>query len=204
MDLAGNTVAGIDEAGRGPLAGPVVAAAVILRHRQSIPGVADSKMLTAGQRVEAARRIRGEALAWALGVASRAEIDELNIYHATMLAMQRAFAGLGCPPDCVEVDGNRAPLFAGYAGTVTTIVEGDRLRQAIGAASILAKVHRDGLMTEIHDRYPGYGFAQHKGYATPAHRAALTMLGPCPEHRRSFAPVRKALMLTCSAWGGMS
>ncbi|MBL8201922.1 MAG: ribonuclease HII [Chromatiales bacterium] len=193
MNLAGETVAGIDEAGRGPLAGPVVAAVVVLGSDQSIAGVRDSKQLTVAQRAEAALRIRAEALEWALGEASTDEIDELNILQATLLAMQRAFAGLTCVPARVEVDGNRAPRLAGYRGTIETVVEGDRLRLAIGAASILAKVHRDDLMGRLHAIYPDYGFEQHKGYPTARHRAALRLLGPCPEHRRSFAPVRAAM-----------
>ena len=193
MNLAGETVAGIDEAGRGPLAGPVVAAVVVLGRGQVITGVRDSKQLTAGQRATAALRIRVEAQEWALGEASRQEVDELNILQATLLAMQRAFAGLSGAPGRVEVDGNRAPRLAGYAGPVETVVDGDRLRQAIAAASILAKVHRDGLMDQLHAAYPGYGFGQHRGYPTAAHRAALAALGPCPEHRRSFGPVRAVL-----------
>jgi len=193
VNLAGETVAGIDEAGRGPLAGPVVAAVVVLRWGQSIPGVRDSKQLTAAQRAEAALRIRAEAREWALGEASRAEIDELNILGATLLAMQRAFAALTGVPGRVEVDGNRAPTLAGFQGAIETVVEGDRLRQAIAAASILAKVHRDAMMDRLHASYPDYGFAQHKGYPTAAHRSVLAALGPCPEHRRSFAPVRAAL-----------
>ncbi len=192
MNLAGETVAGLDEAGRGPLAGPVVAAVVVLGSTQSIAGVRDSKQLTAAQRTEAALRIRSEACEWALGEASREEIDELNILQATLLAMQRAFAGLAGVPGRVEVDGNRSPRLIGYRGSIETVVEGDRLRQAIAAASILAKVHRDGLMDRLHTLYPAYGFGQHKGYPTAGHRAALAALGPCPEHRRSFAPVRAA------------
>lgn len=199
MNLAGETVAGIDEAGRGPLAGPVVAAVVILGSGQAIAGVRDSKQLTPAQRAEAALRIRTEAHEWALGEASREEIDELNILQATLLAMQRAFARLSGVPGRVEVDGNRAPRLAGYRGAIETVVEGDRLRQAIAAASILAKVHRDGLMAQLHAVYPGYGFEQHKGYPTPGHRAALVALGPCPEHRRSFAPVRFAMVRTSLA-----
>jgi len=202
VNLAGETIAGIDEAGRGPLAGPVVAAVVILGTGQAIAGVRDSKQLTPAQRAEAALRIRTEAQEWALGVASREEIDELNILQATLLAMQRAFARLSGVPGRVEVDGNRAPRLAGYRGAVETVVEGDRLRQAIAAASILAKVHRDGLMAQLHAVYPGYGFEQHKGYPTPAHRAALVALGPCPEHRRSFAPVRFAMVRTSLAGRG--
>ncbi|MEQ1801762.1 MAG: ribonuclease HII [Gammaproteobacteria bacterium] len=199
MTLAGETVAGIDEAGRGPLAGPVVAAVVVLHCGQTIAGVRDSKQLTASQRDAAARRIRAEAREWALGEASREEIDQLNILQATLLAMQRAFAGLSAMPSRVEVDGNRAPALAGYGGAVEAVVDGDRLRQAIAAASILAKVHRDGLMENLHFIYPGYGFGQHKGYPTAGHRAALVALGPCPEHRRSFAPVRAALRAAAPA-----
>jgi ribonuclease HII len=173
----------------------VVAAVVVLGRGQSIAGVRDSKQLNAAQRGETAARIREEAWAWALGEASRVEIDELNILQATLLAMQRAFAGLAVLPGRVEVDGNRAPRLAGYEGVIETVVDGDRLRQAIGAASILAKVHRDQLMDQLHASYPGYGFGQHKGYPTAAHRAALAALGPCPEHRRSFGPVRAALRI---------
>ncbi len=203
MNLAGETVAGIDEAGRGPLAGPVVAAVVVLGSAQAIVGVRDSKQLTPAQRAEAALRIRTEAREWALGEASREEIDELNILQATLLAMQRAFAGLSGVPARVEVDGNRSPRLLGYRGAIETVVDGDRLRQAIAAASILAKVHRDGLMDRLHAIYPGYGFGQHKGYPTPGHRAALALLGPCPEHRRSFAPVRAAMAGTPGSWSGV-
>ncbi len=193
MNLAVDTIAGIDEAGRGPLAGPVVAAVVLLSSGQTIAGVRDSKQLTAAQRVAAAGRIRAESLAWALGEASREEIDELNILQATLLAMQRAFAGLGRQPCCVEVDGNRAPSLPGYRGVLATVVGGDRLRPAIAAASILAKVQRDGAMERLHAVYPAYGFDRHKGYPTAEHRAVLARLGPCPAHRRSFGPVRAAL-----------
>jgi ribonuclease HII len=187
------TIAGIDEAGRGPLAGPVVAAVVLLHRSQRIEGVRDSKQLTAAQRATAAGRIRAEALEWAVGEASREEIDELNILQATLLAMQRAFAGLSGAPLRVEVDGNRAPSLAGYAGIIETVVGGDRLRPAIAAASILAKVHRDGVMGRLHLTYPAYGFDRHKGYPTLEHRTALVALGPCPAHRRSFGPVRAAM-----------
>ncbi len=203
LNLAGETVAGIDEAGRGPLAGPVVAAVVVLGTGQSIVGVRDSKQLSPAQRAEAALRIRTEAREWALGESSREEIDELNIRQATLLAMQRAFGSLSGVPGRVEVDGNRAPRLAGYRGVIETVVEGDRLRQAIAAASILAKVHRDGLMDRLHAIYPDYGFEQHKGYPTRGHRAALAALGPCPEHRRSFAPVRAALGSTTLAGRGV-
>lgn len=193
MNLAGDTIAGIDEAGRGPLAGPVVAAVVVLSPRQLIAGVRDSKELTPARRAAAAERIRAEALEWVIGEASREEIDLLNILQATLLAMQRAFAGLTRVPQRVEVDGNRTPRLPGFAGRIEAVVEGDRLRPAIGAASILAKVHRDGLMDRLHSAYPEYGFGRHKGYPTAAHRAVLAKLGPCPEHRRSFAPVHAAL-----------
>ena len=187
-------VAGIDEAGRGPLAGPVVAAVVVLASGQIIPGVRDSKQLAAGRRIEVACRIRQEALDWALGEASREEIDALNILGATMLAMERAFAGLRRSPMLVEVDGNRAPVLPGYRGDVRTVIGGDRVCVAIGAASILAKVHRDERMVDLHRRYPLYGFDRHKGYPTAGHRDALQAFGPCPDHRRSFAPVRALLM----------
>ncbi len=194
MNVAIETVAGIDEAGRGPLAGPVVAAVVLLDRGQTIAGVRDSKELTPAQRATSAGRIRTEALEWALGEASREEIDELNILQATLLAMRRAFAGLTRAPVRVEVDGNRAPSLPGYAGVIETVVGGDRLRPAIAAASILAKVHRDAVMERLHRTYPGYGFDRHKGYPTMEHRTALVALGPCPAHRRSFSPVRAALL----------
>lgn len=193
MNVVLDTVAGIDEAGRGPLAGPVVAAVVLLEETQSIAGVRDSKELSATQRSIAASRIRNEALEWALGEASREEIDELNILQATLLAMRRAFAGLTRVPVRVEIDGDRAPNLPGFLGSIETVVSGDRLRPAIAAASILAKVHRDGVMERLHSAYPGYGFDRHKGYPTAEHRSALVALGPCPAHRRSFGPVRAAM-----------
>lgn len=185
-------LAGIDEAGRGPLAGPVVAAAVVLPAGLRLPGVADSKALTPERRVALDALIRAGATDFAIGVASHAEIDALNILRATLLAMQRAFAGLRSPPDVVAVDGNRAPVLPGHAGPVRTLVGGDRRCCAISAASILAKVHRDRLMQALHGAYPAYGFDRHKGYPTAAHLAALATHGPCPEHRLSFAPVRRA------------
>lgn len=193
MTASVDTVAGIDEAGRGPLAGPVVAAVVVLGASQRIAGVRDSKELSPSKRSEAAERIRAEALDWALGEASREEIDELNILQATLLAMRRAFGGLTRVPVRVEVDGNLAPSLPGYPGIVAAIVGGDRLRPAIAAASILAKVHRDAEMTRLHQSFPDYGFDRHKGYPTNQHRAALIALGPCPAHRRSFGPVRAVL-----------
>ncbi|MFO1310154.1 MAG: ribonuclease HII [Burkholderiales bacterium] len=179
-------VAGVDEAGRGPLAGPVVAAAVILDPRRPIEGLADSKTLTAARREALAREIRRHASAHAVAQADVAEIDALNILHATMLAMRRAVEALGVAPDEVLVDGNRCP---DVACRVRAIVKGDRDIAAISAASILAKTVRDALLVELDAAYPAYGFAQHKGYPTPEHLAALARHGPCPAHRRSFAPV---------------
>ncbi|OGT72628.1 MAG: ribonuclease HII [Gammaproteobacteria bacterium RIFCSPLOWO2_02_FULL_56_15] len=183
-------IAGVDEVGRGPLAGPVIAAAVILDGNRRIEGLRDSKELSARKRVVLAESIRRHALAWSLGRAEPEEIDRLNILQASMLAMQRAVAGLAIEPTSVLVDGNQSPLLS-YP--VRTVVGGDRLIPAISAASILAKVCRDAEMEEIEAQYPGYGFAQHKGYPTSAHLLALALLGPCPLHRRSFAPVRKLL-----------
>lgn len=187
------TVAGIDEAGRGPLAGAVVAAAVVLEPGQALAGVRDSKQLSAMQREALVERIHGSALDWSIGIATHTEIDALNILQATMLAMSRAFAGLRLRPALVQIDGNRAPPLAGFSGTVETVIGGDRSCPAISAASILAKVHRDRLMMELHAEYPAYGFDRHKGYPTAEHRSLLMALGPCPAHRRSFAPVRAAL-----------
>jgi len=183
-------IAGVDEVGRGPLAGPVIAAAVILDGNRRIEGLRDSKELSARKRVVLAESIRRHALAWSLGRAEPEEIDRLNILQASMLAMQRAVAGLAIEPTSVLVDGNQSPLLS-YP--VRTVVGGDRLIPAISAASILAKVCRDAEMEDIEAQYPGYGFAQHKGYPTSAHLLALALLGPCPLHRRSFAPVRKLL-----------
>lgn len=183
-------IAGVDEVGRGPLAGPVVAAAVILDPARPIAGLADSKTLSPLRREQLAVEIRAKALAWALGRAEVAEIDRLNILQASLLAMQRAIAALSIVPDQALVDGNRCPLLA---CPCRAIVRGDATVPAISAASILAKVARDAEMGELHERYPRYGFAQHKGYPTAAHRDALRRFGPCPEHRRSFAPVAAAL-----------
>lgn len=190
---AAEVIGGIDEAGRGPLAGAVVAAVVVLAPGQAIAGVRDSKLLGARAREELAGCIRAQALAWALGRAEAAEIDAVNILQATLLAMQRAVAALGVVPARLQVDGNRAPAFAGFAGPVETVVGGDRTCAAIAAASILAKVARDEEMRRLDASFPGYGFARHKGYPTADHRAALARLGPCAEHRRSFRPVREAL-----------
>ena len=183
-------IAGVDEAGRGPLAGPVLAAAVILDPARPIAGLADSKTLGAARREQLAGEIRARALAWALGRAEVEEIDRLNILQASLLAMRRAVAALPLVPDQVLVDGNRCPVLPcpGRA-----IVRGDATVPAIGAASILAKVARDAELCRLHDRYPAYNFAQHKGYPTAAHRDALRRHGPCPAHRRSFAPVAALL-----------
>jgi ribonuclease HII len=171
------------------LAGDVVAAAVILNH-PTPEGVTDSKMLTPERREELAARIRDEAECWALGRATVAEIDEMNILQASLLAMHRAVAALTIQPSLVLVDGNRLPVWPYEA---RAIVKGDLTEPAIGAASILAKVQRDGEMLALNEHYPGYGFDRHKGYPTKAHLAALEHLGVCPAHRRSFGPVRRLL-----------
>jgi ribonuclease HII len=183
-------IAGVDEVGRGPLAGPVVAAAVILDPARPIAGLADSKRLSATRREQLAAEIRAKSLAWALGRAEVAEIDRLNILQASLLAMQRAVENLNVAPDQALVDGNRCPRLA---CPCEAIVKGDATVPAISAASILAKVARDAELRELHERYPHYGFAQHKGYPTAAHVDALRRHGPCPEHRRSFAPVAAVL-----------
>ena len=187
-------VAGVDEAGRGPLAGPVVAAAVILDPERPIPGLADSKKLTANRREELASEIRGRALSWSVAWADAAEIDALNILAATMLAMRRAILGLSVMPFKVEIDGNRLPdlTFGGLIITGEAIVGGDAKVAAISAASIIAKTTRDRIMIDIDDLYPVYEFARHKGYGTEVHRQRLQRHGPCEQHRRSFAPVRLA------------
>jgi ribonuclease HII len=187
-------VAGVDEAGRGPLAGPVVAAAVILHRERPITGLADSKKLSAGRREELATEIRRRALTYAVAWADAAEIDALNILAATMLAMRRAILGLGVTPTGVVVDGNRLPRLA--FGKVRlegeAIVGGDDKVASISAASILAKTTRDRIMVSLDALYPRYEFARHKGYGTDVHRARLREFGPCREHRQSFAPVRAA------------
>ena len=184
-------VAGVDEAGRGPLAGPVVAAAVILRPGRPIAGVADSKVLSAQTRAELSATIRRRALCFGIGWADPAEIDSLNILHATFLAMRRAVLAMRCCPDMLLVDGNRLPQLGGLGGAVAAraIIGGDATEAAISAASILAKTARDHYMNQMHTIYPEYGFANHKGYATLMHRRLLAEHGPCPLHRRSFAPV---------------
>ena len=190
-DLSGLLVAGVDEVGRGPLVGAVVTAAVILDPARPISGLGDSKALTEKKRLVLADEIREKALSFALGRAEPHEIDELNILHATMLAMQRAVAALDVAPQHVLVDGNRCPRFSCAA---TAVVKGDARVAVISAASILAKVARDAEMITLHEEYPQYGFDQHKGYPTAVHMAALQQHGPIPEHRRSFSPVRLALM----------
>jgi len=187
-------LAGVDEAGRGPLAGPVVAAAVILNPARPITGIGDSKALSERRRDELAVQIREHALAWSVAWADAAEIDTLNILQATFLAMRRALSGLRVAPSHVQIDGNRAPSLAGLNlhCRVETIVKGDAHVPAIGAASILAKTTRDAMLVRLNEIYPGYGLATHKGYPTPAHYAALAQLGPSAIHRMSFAPVRAA------------
>jgi ribonuclease HII len=181
-------IAGIDEAGRGPLAGPIVAAAVILDERRPIDGLRDSKLLSAIQRARLAEAIRARALAWSVAEAAVAEIDHLNILRATLVAMARAVAALQVAPEEAWVDGDRCPELP---CPTRAIVGGDRDVAAISAASILAKTARDALLVELDARYPLYGFAQNKGYSTKEHLAALARHGPCPEHRRSFEPVRQ-------------
>lgn len=183
-------MAGVDEAGRGPLAGPVVAAAVILDDRQPIEGLGDSKKLSAKKRDALFDEIHAKALCFCIAEASVEEIDSLNILHATMLAMRRAVEGLRLKPAMVLVDGNRIPVLDVPA---QAIVKGDDKVQAISAASILAKVHRDRLCGELHQAYPQYGFDVHKGYPTAAHLAALQAHGATRQHRRSFGPVKLAL-----------
>jgi ribonuclease HII len=183
--------AGVDEAGRGPLAGPVVAAAVILDPVRPLHGLADSKQLTARAREALASTIIGNALAWSVAWADVAEIDAVNILQASLLAMRRAVQGLPVRPDFIEVDGNRLPSIqlAGRPLPGNAVIGGDRRIAAISAASILAKVRRDEIMCRLDRRYPDYGFARHKGYGTELHRLRLAEVGPCPEHRRSFRPV---------------
>lgn len=189
-DVAG-LVAGVDEAGRGPLAGPVVAAAVILDDLQPIKGLADSKMLSARRREQLFDEIRAKALCCCIAQASVEEIERLNILQATLLAMRRAVEGLRLKPALVLVDGNRLPVLTVRA---EAIVKGDALVAAISAASILAKVHRDRWCADIDVQYPQYGFAQHKGYGTAQHLAALTEHGACPQHRKTFRPVAEVLI----------
>lgn len=181
---------GVDEAGRGPLAGAVYAAAVMLDPARPIAGLNDSKKLSEKARERLAFIIKAESQSWSVAFATVEEIDRLNILQATLLAMQRAVAGLKVPPQAVWVDGNRCP---DWDYPSRAIVEGDALVPAISAASILAKTARDAAMRELHARYPQYNFAGHKGYGTAAHLKALRQHGPCPEHRQSFSPVRQML-----------
>ncbi len=184
---------GVDEAGRGPLAGAVYAAAVILDPTHPVRGLDDSKKLSAERREELALKIRSRALAWAVASASVVEIDTINILRASLLAMRRAVEALGTAPEEVLVDGIHVP---DVRFDCRAIVDGDQLVKAISAASILAKVARDANMCEWHERFPQYGFSQHKGYGTPEHLASLKRFGPCEIHRRSFAPVREAGLQT--------
>ncbi|WP_306478153.1 ribonuclease HII [Methyloversatilis sp.] len=190
--IDGWKAAGVDEAGRGPLCGPVYAAAVILDPTRPIDGLNDSKKLSEKKREALAPLIRERALAWAVGVATVEEIDRLNILHASMLAMRRAVEGLGVPPDEVLIDGNRVP--SGLVVPARAIVGGDASEPAISAASILAKTGRDHEMKALALLYPQYGIARHKGYPTPEHLAALREHGPSPIHRRSFAPVAQSAL----------
>lgn len=185
--------AGVDEAGRGPLAGPVFAAAVILDPARPIAGLADSKALSAARREMLAGVIRERSLAWCVASASVEEIDRLNILQASMLAMRRACAGLALAPDLAQIDGNKVP--AGLACMAEAIVKGDAKIAAISAASILAKTARDADCLLLHRQYPVYGFDRHKGYGTALHMERLQVHGPCPAHRRSFAPVKRFFAL---------
>jgi ribonuclease HII len=183
-------ICGVDEAGRGPLVGAVFAAAVILDPARPIAGLADSKKLSEKRREQLEVQIKERSLAWSIAFADAAEIDQLNILHATMLAMQRAVAGLPVQPQRALIDGNRCPRLDMQA---QAIVKGDATVPEISAASILAKTARDAEMRLLHARFPQYGFDQHKGYPTPAHFAALQLHGACPQHRRSFAPVARVI-----------
>lgn len=195
FDQQAALVAGVDEVGRGPLAGPVVAAAVILDPAHPIAGLADSKRLTAAARQRLAREIRCHALSFALAAVGQAEIDRINILQASLLAMRLAVLRLDVRPEHVIVDGNRLPSFEGSGArySVEARVKGDQTVPSISAASIIAKVCRDRLMRRWDRQYPGYGFASNMGYPTQAHRDGLASLGPCPIHRLSFAPVRECV-----------
>jgi ribonuclease HII len=196
-------ICGVDEAGRGPLAGPVHAAAVILDGKRRINGLADSKVLTAERREVLAGRIKERAIAWAVASASVEEIDRFNIFHASMLAMRRAVEQLDVRPEEAWIDGNHCP---DLGCTAKAIVDGDALHPVISAASILAKTTRDAEMCALHERYPQYGFARHKGYATAEHLDALGRHGPCEMHRRSFHAVGVFFQrdLFSDAWGAMA
>lgn len=190
FDLSGSQICGVDEAGRGPLAGPVFAAAVILDPAQEIQGLRDSKKLSEAKRASLAVEIKQKALAWCIAEASVEEIDKLNILQATMLAMQRAVHGLALPPDLVLIDGNRCPALP-YRSEA--IVKGDDKVEQISAASILAKTARDELLLELHKLYPDYAFDQHKGYPTALHLARLQLHGVSAVHRKSYGPVKALL-----------
>lgn len=189
-------IAGVDEAGRGPLAGPVVVAAVILDPRRPIAGLADSKQLTEKRRDRLAIEIRERALAWAIISVEADEIDRINILQASLIGMSRALIALSLRPALALIDGNRLPRELPCPGRA--IIGGDALEPAISAASILAKTTRDQRLVALHDEYPDYGFARHKGYPTPTHLHALHEHGPCVQHRRSFAPVRAAMQRQAS------
>lgn len=183
-------ICGVDEAGRGPLAGAVYAAAVILDPARPIAGLRDSKKLSERKRVALAERIRNDALAWSIAYASVEEIEQFNILHASLLAMRRAVLGLHPAAEFALIDGNRCPTLEIPA---RAIVKGDDSEPCISAASILAKTERDKVMRQLADRYPQYGFERHAGYPVPEHLQALELHGPCPEHRRGFGPVKKLL-----------
>lgn len=189
----GDDVCGVDEAGRGPLAGPVVAAAVVLDPRRPIDGLRDSKLLTERQRVELSIEIRRKAKAFAVAAGTLAEIEQINILQASLLAMERAVLRLRLVPALIRVDGRQIPAFSGHAKRYRAepVIDGDFLVPEISAASILAKVCRDRLMRRLHRRFPQYGFDENKGYATPRHLKALATFGPCAIHRATFAPVRE-------------
>ena len=192
-------ICGVDEAGRGPIAGPVFAAAVVLDRERPIPGLADSKLLTEARRESVAHAIRISARAWAVAWATVEEVDSLNILQATLLAMRRAVEGLALAPEEAWIDGNRCPALA---CRTRAIVGGDRSHAPISAASVLAKTARDAEMRRLHERFPQYGFDRHKGYPTAEHLCALSRHGVCDIHRRSFAPVRRVLAAAGSetAW----
>lgn len=192
LEESADLIAGVDEAGRGPLAGPVVAAAVILDPMRPINGLRDSKKLTEASRERLAAEIKERALDWSVAHATVEEIDELNILQATMLAMKRAISGLTVRPSLVLVDGNRVPRID---LPVNAIIQGDDKIAAISAASIIAKTTRDHWLEELDERYPEYGFAKHKGYGTKEHLEALAKYGPLPVHRKSFGPVKQAIEL---------
>lgn len=184
-------IAGVDEAGRGPLAGPVFAAAVILDPNKPIVGLADSKKLSAKKRDQLTTIIKANSLAWHIAYCTVSEIDDINILQASLLAMRKACLNLGLLPDVFLVDGNKIPI--NMPATAKAVINGDDLEPAISAASILAKTARDEYCMQMHQQYPEYAFDRHKGYGTALHKAKLLEFGPCPEHRRSFAPVKKLL-----------